>query len=563
MNNDILILFNWKNSKDFYLNEGKPLYKDDTLLVIGAANDTQVYSDEAFFCFLYGKIFSAGITPQMILRNYRKHGIKTLDEYDGRFLLVIYDKNKKSIVLLRDKLSLQHVYYAEIKNKYLISSSLRYLLKMVNLLSKDAIQIDPLGLAYYISFQYLPNPATMFKNVYQLPRDTMLFIKNGEIKKISCKNIVFFNNKDSETRENVPKAIKNLLINSFKKQVNFNESDSLGILLSGGMDTSTNAALLTQEFGIKPYAFTASFSETKYNETEDAKIVAKKFKIKHHILPIKPEMIDDLPKIVQLYDNPLGDKSVFAEYFIFNFARDLGITQMVTGEGGDEIFGFPRSRDGNFDFASLPKEINELSAFYFNLTSVSLEKERHSLLQNLNIKRDVGQEYLASFYRNYPKYNSFEKIYFGQWNTWLIEDVYMKDSQLAKNSNFNLIVPYMDQDIVKYMSHLKVENKYKGLHDKWFLKKMMRGILPLAILEKPKHKFWLPFAEWFKTAKRDYMQETILDSHSLTRRYFDKDLLLRIINEHLSGNYDHSRLLWALLFLDLWFLDIKGNYERI
>lgn len=564
---DTLFLFGKGKKEDISLRIRpgiKQVFTDDCLSVFDLAEQKDskltIWKEKEAICFLYGTIFSEGMTGKRIIRTYRKNGISALSNISGRFLIIIYNKQTHTLICFRDSIGLQHGYYSKIGSSYIISTSLPLLLKTTRILGMS-MDVDPRGIGYYICFQYLPSPFTLFKNKYQIPPKTFLeFTFSSERRIVYDPIFEGSNGFTTKTLEENVEDIKELLVSSINKQLAF-ATKRVGVLLSGGMDTSTAVSLLVEECGIKPIAFTAAFSEKGYDESEDARVVAQKFGLHHEVVMITPEMIEFIPTIVKAYDSPLGDKSVLAEFFIFRILKDFRISHLVTGEGGDEIFGYPRSRDGNEMYSNLSVVNNQLAKFYLEITSVSPHKERKMLLNNLGIESMLGENYLEGLYSKWVQLSAFEKLYVGQWNTWLIEDVNMKDSQLAKYLNVNVILPFVDINIMKYMVNLSLSKKLEGLSGKRFLKMMMKETLPYSILKKPKHKFWLPFDEWLRREKYDYLRENLLQERSLVDNYFDKKIIKRIIHTHKNRRQDNSRLLWALLFLNVWYKAIKDAYE--
>lgn len=563
--NNIIAFINLDNDdlKRITNNSSKLIQVDKISIIIPTTpKKYYLYHNDSYLCLILGDVFNRKNPAKYLVDSFNFQKEKSFEALDGRFCALFVDLKNNVNFLFKDKIGLQHGYYTRIGEKYIISTAIREILKNKKQLSNSLPHIDPVGIGYYITFQYLPSPHTIFKHVLQIPRDNIIKITKNNQNLISP---IFLQELPIISHTNIPERIKGLLVKSMHQQVDLGNIQGIGAFLSGGIDTSTNIAILTGDLHLKLTAFTASFPGTDYDETADAKLVAHRFNIRHEIIRIVPEMLNKLSEIVALYDNPHGDKSVFAEYFLAREMKKQDITQLVTGEGGDEIFGFPRSRDGNADFYNLPQSNMALSDFYLDLTSVSPRDIRYQLLSSLGLrKKDYGEKYLACMYAKYNQYSPFEKIYFGQRKTWLIEDVFMKDKQIADFYDLRLIVPYIDAEIIDYMSSLSLEEKLAGLHDKFYIKNIMGGILPKVILNKPKHKFWLPFKEWFQKEGREFLEGSLLSNDTQLLTFFDKKVIRNIINIHVKNERDCSRILWALLFLEYWLKDInKADYEKI
>ncbi len=535
---------------------GIQIYADDFLEI--RAN---VVPDE-------GSVFKDSTSVVVVVGNTDQYGIaislgrlsgcnqsSAIAALHGHFLIVTYQPKKRRLSIFRDKGGFCHGYYWHTNNDFAFSSSLKHVLSMSSACQKRASTISKAGLAHYLCFQYLPTPYTMFNGVFQLSPGTVLQVGPDAIP--SEERYVAFpylqDNSLLESLEIASDTIQNLLHESIQRQLDVEKRTAA--FLSGGMDTSTNVAKLVNEFNVQPVLFTARFQEEQYDELAAASIVAKHFGLIHETVLIDSSLLPRLPEIVGLYPSPLGDKSVFAEYFLGGAVKEYGCSQLVTGEGGDEILGYPRSRDGKATFESLPDEPKQLADLYFQLTSVSPAHYREAMLHSLPFRPDCGEEYLMKVHKQFPQSETFERLYWGQWQTWLIDDVYMKDRQVSDHFGLKLVLPFMDTKLMEYLATLSTAAKKRGLADKFFLKHAMGKSLPEQTLKKPKQKFWLPFSEWFRAEAEsyDYLRETLMKKSSFVGSQYGRGNIRAVIDEHKAGAADNSRLLWALLFLEVWF----------
>jgi asparagine synthase (glutamine-hydrolysing) len=493
-------------------------------------------------------------SAESIAIDYRRYGSQLFSNINKHFTALIYFPFDRTLYIYRDKAGFQHSYYWSSKETLVFSTSLNWVLDICTERLSVAHNINQLGLAFYLTFQYLPCPYTMFENILQLMPGEQLHIQNGKSLEKSTYTIfptIRPNEAPNKTLRKHAEAIHTITQRSTKRQIDANQK--VAAFLSGGMDTSSIFALLVEDLNIRPMAFTATFTEESYNELEFARIVTEKYGLQHIDVPIRPQLIDYLPQITRLYENPLGDQSVFAEFWLCRAIKSNGFSQLVTGEGGDEILGYPRSRNGKANFNSCPFRSKDLAQFYLELTAVSSLETRQKMLRHLGINLNYGQSHLHMIYEQYSQYDPFERLYFGQWKTWLIDDVYMKDCSLARHFGTRLILPFMDIDLMQYTSALSLSAKRQGLCNKQILKTAMMEKLPDAILQKPKQKFWIPFREWFRGAWFNYLQGTLLKSKSFVGMHYGTNYIDQLITEHKSGIKDHYRILWALLFLEIWY----------
>lgn len=550
----------YKNNFFFKNNFGE-IFHDVNFSVIQKKDNNKkisMFNSINYFCLVYGDIYNPIMnkhnnTAEMIFTLFVNNKTNIFSKLDGRYLIVLYDKLQKKIYAVRDPIGFQHVFYFN-KNSFFLSTSQQDLL---NFLGKHEVEIDKKALDLYLTFQYLPFPYTMFTNVLQLPPSSILIKQKLKTTILKYE----YSNDDNNlfnVETNYSGRIKEILTQSFKKQINNNKN--IGGFLSGGMDTSSNIALLSEYLNIKPTVFTASFDEKEYDETKYAKKITSKFNLKHHFIKISKDMIFDLYKIVKLYDNPIGDRAILPEYFICKHASSLGINKMVSGEGGDEILGYPRNLKESPSILNIIKNTSdnfELAKLYIDLTAVFSRQERSHLLGYLE-NQLISEKLLSGLYDTFNTINPFERILYGQWNTWLIDNVLIKDNQIFQKYNMSYITPYIDNDLMTLLKKIPLRNKTIGLKDKYYLKTMMKGMLPKSILKRKKHKFHVPINEWFKGGIYTLLYETLTAKNSYVNNHMDNKIILKLLIDHKKNVVDNNRKLWILLFFELW----QNNYKQ-
>ena len=147
----------------------------------------------------------------------------------------------------------------------------------------------------------------------------------------------------------------------------------------------------------------------------------------------------------------------------------------------------------------------------------------------------------------------FERLYFGQWRTWLRDGVYMKDSRLLRHLDLAPVLPFIDTRLMQYLADLPLEAKLAGLDDKQFLRTLLEGHLPQAIFERDKHKFYLPFPQWSRNEVKGFLRDNLLTADGFVVEQFGRDLVQRLLADNEIGVANHSRVLWAFLFLEFWY----------
>jgi asparagine synthase (glutamine-hydrolysing) len=508
-----------------------------------------VAEDDDRICVIVGDRARTA-SPGELLSQARNGGLAAAVAADGHFAAIVLDKRSETVTVFRDPAGFQHLYYASDAPTPVVSTDLGWLLTEGGL-NASATAIDPTALGLYVAFQYVPTPFTPYQGVRQLEPGTVLEIAPDGKPAIRDGHAVVAEAPDpmpggSEEHE---QRVIDLLQQSLAGGLG--NGGRLGAFLSGGMDTSANVAVLVERLGVKPLALTATFREPQYDESPYARAVARHYGLEHLEVEIQPGMLDDLPSIVRNFDSPHGDRAVFAQHFLAGAAKDAGCEQICTGEGGDEVLGYPRSRDAEEAYLSLPGQGPELASWYLEKTCLAPAPWRRRLLGSLGLDADLPESHLARVHARYERYAPFERLYFGQWQTWLIDGVYMKDRSVLAGQGLRPVFPFMSADLMRHMSRLSLTAKKSGLEDKRMVKNALRDSLPSTTLNKTKQKFWLPFNEWFRGPARAQLEDVLLAPQGFVCAQFDRDLVRELVDDHLGGS-DNSRLLWALLFLELW-----------
>lgn len=537
------------------------VFSNNYILLEKDPNETFMsYDGGRYKTFVFGHIFfrkggDVNHICDKIAAEFHKNKYGFLEEFDGNYLVIIYDQVAKTLIFTRDVLGLYHAYYSLLDGDLIISNSLTTIASLVS--KKTSLQINPQSIDLYLTFQYLPSPHTMFNNIYQIPLRKIIKIESNKISMDNYKIKNRFSNANFNGQDTkiIAGEIKEMLIDSLRNQLPGSES-KIAAFLSGGMDTSTNVALLVKELGIKPEVYTASFSEKEYDETYFANLISESFKLKHHVVRVgERDLVDNFDKITSLFDNPIADRAVFAEYIICKNISKNQFSALISGEGGDEVLGYPRNlAEQDIPKLNKLKSDRDIADRYYSLTSLVPEDVRRRLLKtNLLHKK---QNYLLEIYKQMDNKQPFEKILFGQWSTWMIDNVLMKDLQILNDKSIKFVSPYMNRDLIDYVTSLTSKEKEFGLSEKRYLKMAMRNYLPPEILSRKKHRFHLPVNEWLRHDFYDFAYQNLLAHNSLILRYLNKSVVKKILLDHKSDKIDFNRPIWGMLFLESWYKNI-------
>jgi asparagine synthase (glutamine-hydrolysing) len=351
----------------------------------------------------------------------------------------------------------------------------------------------------------------------------------------------------------------------------------LGVFLSGGIDSSAVAAMMAQ-LGGEVKTFSVGFADRSFDESAHARLAARHLGTDHHELTLEPRMLLDLvPRLPDLLDEPLGDASIIPTYLLSEFTR-RHVKVALGGDGGDELFaGYPTL------------QAHRLAAYYMKAPRLlreglvqpavrRLPVSRGNLSFDFRAKRFVSgaayptaerhQRWMGSFDREAReallgrevRRQDLEQIATDPLNEVLLLDMrlYLENDILVKLDRASMMaslegrVPLLNNDFVAYATKLPLNMKLRRLRSKFLLRRALRGILPDAILNRPKKGFGIPVAKWFRGPLKEQMLSVLSPDRIAREGLFDPGAVKRLIEDHLEGRTDNRKQLWTLFAFELW-----------
>jgi len=526
----------------------------------GASTEHNVYDGVDALCIVVGHIVGrhGAVHANDV---YRSRGLTGVAQLDGNFVVLLHDRLSVETFLVRDSVGFGNAYYWRVGDEFGISTNLLWLLRDIHEHGGPVPRLGARGLALYLTYQYVPAPDSILEGVSQLLPGAALCVGNGS--QVEIKQLERFPTLPAGMEESPKAAASGIRAHGDRIVELITEAaydrlagaDRIGMMMSGGIDTSTNAVILVERLGLRPTAFTAAFRERFYDESVFASSVATHLKVEQAIVTVRPDEIEALTEIVRMFDSPNADQAAYAEYFLARAMREHGCRLVVTGEGGDEVLGLPQSHNEDCDFNDLPDNPSELARYYLGKTYLAEAPLRRTLFESLGVVEDVAYEPLVRLYEADQSLSSFDRVLYGQWRTWMINGVYQKDLRVFRGFGLTPVFPLMAPALMRYIAALPLSVKLAGLDDKHFLRAVVAGSLPSEIMTRQKQKFRLPVADWFRTSARDFLHDHLV-SEGLASHIFGQQLIKRLIAEHEHTSADHSEVLWALLFLELWWRQV-------
>jgi asparagine synthase (glutamine-hydrolysing) len=530
-----------------------------------------------------GHVFKTMSDTEVIVHAYEEYGRQCLDRFRGMFAFAIWDSRTHTLFLARDRVGKKPLYYFVDKDRLLFASEIKAIL------ADPAVprDPDPVAIDHFLALQYIPSPLSAFRGLYKLPPAHWLEvhdggrIETGRYWKLhySPKQTLSWQDAIAELRWRIAEAVRMRLVSDVP----------LGAFLSGGVDSSAVVASMAGEMDRPVRTFSIGFAEASFDERPFARQVAERYRTAHTELVVDTQVKDILPQLAWYYDEPLGDASAVPSYAIAGLTRQH-VTVVLNGDGGDE------------NFAGYGWYLMDRFAHRGEIVPLALRRNFHALMQGLPERwrqyaplRKAARlaEVLAlppayryaqwvSHFGPELRYNlyasdfksmvngscpeaSFERVFAqsdaDDWTDTILDadvQLYLPDDLLVKIDRATMAhslearSPLLDHELMEFVASLPAEFKLSGTRKKHILKAALRGVVPDAVLDRPKMGFSAPIAQWLRHDLREMVYDVLLSPRTLQRGYFEPRVISTLLHQHDSGNGDHAAKLWDLLMLELW-----------
>lgn len=501
-------------------------------------------------------------------------------EIRGYFTLIIFDKVLEKLLLVRDQFGVQLLFYQKIQNGILFSDSKKQLFSIVR---KQKVNQE--ALQQYLSFQYVTNPLTMSKDIKCVSAGNYLVVTN-EIKLALTEYFKRTFRPAISEKNYFIKRIREALYDSVSRMMN--DRESIGTLLSGGID-STLITALAKEINPNLKTFSVGFEYDGYSEIDLAKKLADLLGLENISIKISAEQyVEKLPEIIWHLGDPLADPSCVPLYFVTREAKKH-VNSILSGEGADEFFaGYKIYRESkslqlfNYVPSIFKKSIHKIGSVLpdgvkgksFLLRGTTPLEERY--IGNAKIfeeqeKRLILVKYDESFtyrkvtgplYKDVKDDHPVTQMQYIDIHTWLPGNILFKANKIARANSLTLLMPFIDVNVFQIARELPESLLLAKRTTKLLLREAAKGIVPDHVLDRDKLGFPVPLSNWLKNELYDWAKTLIIESE--TDEYLHKNVVLEMLEFHARSNKNVSRKLWTILIFMLWhqiFIEEKYNFQ--
>ena len=524
-----------------------------------------------------GHTFSTHSDTEVLVHLYEERGPAFVEALRGMFALAIWDARHGRLVLARDRFGIKPLYYRVAGGAISFASELKALLHQPGF----SREIDPGALESFLAFNSIPSPLTIFAEARKLPAGHLLVAEQGEVelRRYARPTPVSADEVRTESEDVLAGELRERLRDSVRAHL---VSDvPVGVLLSGGIDSSALTAMAAAESGYRVSTFSIGFEESSFDELDQARLVARRYDTDHHELILRPDAVDLLPRLVEAFDEPFGDSSALPTYLVSRLAADT-VKVVLSGEGGDELFGgyytyvadrlAPRvSRAAPFLrplVELLPSSSARVSFDYkakrFVRGAHLPPVERHHAWKEI-FSPDAQEELLASprvcdpldLYRaRYAETEGAQELARLQdldLGIYLVDDLLVKTDRASMAHSLEARVPFLDPVVAELALALETRQKVRGFSKKRLLRKAVEPMLPREIIRGRKRGFSIPVAAWLRGDLEQFARDVLSPETVERQGYLSPEAVTGVLDAHVSGKDDLSRQIWGLLSFTLWF----------
>jgi asparagine synthase (glutamine-hydrolysing) len=524
-----------------------------------------------------GHTFSTHSDTEVLVHLYEERGPSFVEALRGMFAIAIWDARHGRLVLARDRFGIKPLYYRVAGGQLSFASELKALLRQPGF----SREIDPAALEAFLAFNSIPAPLTIFTEARKLPPGHVLVAERGEVEisRYARPAPVPASEVRTESDEALAEELRERMRDSVRAHL---VSDvPVGVLLSGGIDSSALTALAAAESGYRVSTFSIGFEEQSFDELGQARLVAQRYGTDHHELILRPDAVDLLPRLVEAFDEPFGDSSALPTYLVSQLAADT-VKVVLSGEGGDELFG------GYYTYVAdrLAPRVGRAAPFLRPLVELlpsSSQKvsfdykakrfvrgahlppvERHHAWKEI-FSPDAQEKLLSSARMSDPldvyreRYAETEgadelaRLQDLDLGIYLVDDLLVKTDRASMAHSLEARVPFLDPVVAELALALETKQKVRGFSKKRLLRRAAAPLLPREIIRGRKQGFSIPVAAWLRGDLAPFARD-VLSPETIERQgYLDAGAVAQVLDEHISGKEDLSRQIWGLLAFTLWF----------
>lgn len=562
----------------------QPLFNEDGSVAVVFNGEIYNFQELVPDLEALGHRFHTRSDTEVIVHAWESWGEECVQRFRGMFAFALWDRNRQTFFMARDRLGVKPLHYAILDDGTLIfGSELKVLMQHPGLDRR----IDPQAVEEYFALGYVAEPRTIFKGARKLQPAESLCIRRGQPipapklywdVRFTLDNPLTLADATAELTERLRESVRLRMIADVP----------LGAFLSGGVDSSAVVATMAGISADPVNTCSIAFDDPAFNESEFAQMVADRYRTRHFVESVKSDDFDLIDTLAALYDEPYADSSAIPTYRVCQLARKH-VTVALSGDGGDESFGgyrryrmhlmeekmrgampagirrpvfgllgrmypkadwAPRVFRAKTTFQALARDSVQA---YFHSVSILRDDMRRNLFSSKFRSELAGFNAIEVFRRHAANAQTDDPLALIQYldtKTYLVGDINTKVDRASMAHSLEVREPLMDHKLVEWLASLPSGLKVKGQEGKYVFKKAMEPLLPRDVLYRPKMGFAVPLSRWFRGPLKERVREAILGSTLADTGIFNRKYLEHLVDAHQSGARDYSASLWTTMMFE-------------
>lgn len=526
-----------------------------------------------------GYVFRTNTDTEVIVAAYREWGANCVERLRGMFAFAIWDATERNLLLARDRVGKKPLHYL------VDSDGIAFASEPKALFGDPGFRATPdlVSLSHYLTFQYVPAPLSAYQGVRKLPPAHRMAVRQGHISTERYWRLAHepkLNVSEDEAAREVVDRLREAT------RLRLISDVPLGAFLSGGIDSSTIVALMSQLVAAPVKTFSIGFEESEYDERIFAREIARRYGTDHHEYVVRPDALTILPKLAWYFDEPFGDSSAIPTFYLAELTKQH-VTVALNGDGGDENFGgydryvanaiadryIPRAAGRALAVAASVirpgghhKSVRTRARRFLGALAETKPRRYARWVTNFDptvmaqlctadFLSAAASEPLASiseWYAEADTKNTIDATLYVDVNTYLPGDLLTKMDTATMAHGLEARSPFLDHEFMEFVARLPASFKIRRTATKYILRRAAKELLPKAILRRGKMGFGVPIGRWFRSELRSSVREILLDERARSRGYFRPEFVARLIDEHARGVRAWDQHLWSLLMLEMW-----------
>lgn len=562
----------------------QPISNEDGKIWIVFNGEIYNYQDLSKIVISKGHTLKTTSDTEIIVHLYEEYGLDCLKYLEGMFAFAIWDSRKERLLIARDRMGEKPLHYGVFNGQLIFGSELKGILAHPH--SKKDLCAE--ALQKYLALEYVPAPLSIFDGIRKLMPAHFLLVENGQIQS-HC----YWTPQISKEKLSEKDAADRLLdLLSSSTRLRLIADVPVGVFLSGGIDSSSIAALASQVSNGKLKTFSIGFGDSSFDESSYAEMVAKHLGTEHHLSWFSPQVArGTLEELWDYLDEPIADASIVPTFFLSKMTREM-VKVALAGEGGDELFGgyptyqahklagvwrrVPKALRTNLiepAIRSLPVSMNNLSFDYkakrFIESANRSPVDRHlnwmgslplseqvqlvrSNVLTLTKEEDILPDALRLGGGGGHDDDVVSQIMKVDMITYLPDDLLVKSDRSSMAASLEVRLPFLAYPLVEFALSQPSSYKVRGMTTKYLLKKAVAPLLPEVIMKRPKKGFGIPVAKWLRQEFKPLVDELLSESFVKRQGIFEWSYIARLLDEHETERYDRRKQLWTLFMFQWW-----------